>query len=119
MEQLTRILVKHLVAKGMEITSISAFIRSVATSIASNPSMGVEELNSHLHLLGWDDFELDCHTFYLIAEVLDPDLASELSHSFDPVNDHEGLDGLPREEERSADHSGRQSRFFEGVRVWS
>jgi hypothetical protein len=107
MEELTRILIEHLVAKGMEITSIPSFIRSVATTIAYNPSFGVEELNSHLHLLGWDDFELDCHSFYLIAEVLDPDLASELSHSFDPVNDHEGLDGLAREEERSADHSAR------------
>ena len=61
-----------------------------------------------MHLLGWDDFELDCHTFYLIAQVLNPDLASELGYSFDPVNDHEGLDGLASKEERSGKHSARR-----------
>lgn len=39
-----------------------------------------------MRLLGWDDFDLDCWAFYLIAEVIYQDLAPESSHSFDLVN---------------------------------
>jgi len=58
MERLIRVLTERLVTKGMETTSIPAFIRNLANSIAVNPYMSLQDLNSHLQLLGWDDFEV-------------------------------------------------------------
>jgi len=80
MEQLIKHLVGRLASKGMEVTSIPAYIRNFAHTLMEHPSMSVQELNSHLQVLGWDDFELDNDTFYLMLAAFEPDLA------FDPVN---------------------------------
>ena len=74
MEWLTKILTERLATKGMETTSIPAFVRNLANSIVANPSMGLEDLNSHLQLLGWDDFELDDYTFHLIIAIFESDV---------------------------------------------
>lgn len=74
MEQLVRVLTERLVNKGMETTSIPAFIRNLANSIAANPYMSLQDLNSHLQLLGWDDLELDDYTFHLIIAIFESDL---------------------------------------------
>ena len=73
MEWLTKILTERLLSKGMEITSIPAFMRNLANSIAANRYMTLQDLNSHLKLLGWDDFELDDYTFHLIKAILESD----------------------------------------------
>jgi len=73
MEQLIETMTERLVTKGMETTSIPAFIRNLANSIADNPSMSLQDLNSHLQLLGWDDFELDDYTFNLIIAIFESD----------------------------------------------
>ncbi|MBW1716316.1 MAG: hypothetical protein JRJ77_10940 [Deltaproteobacteria bacterium] len=83
MEQLTRTLVHRLVSKGMEVTSIPAFMRNLANTIAANPSLTLAELNTHLQLLGWDGFELDDYTLQLIIATFEPDLACDPSHCFD------------------------------------
>lgn len=57
----------------METTSIPAFMRNLANSIAANPYMSLQDLNSHLKLLGWDDFELDDYTFHLIIAIFESD----------------------------------------------
>jgi len=56
MEQLIRILIEVLVRKGMEITSIPAFIKNVANSIAANPSLSFEDLNDQFALVGVRQF---------------------------------------------------------------
>jgi len=85
MEQFIRILIELLVSKGMEITAIPAFIRNVANGIAANPSLSFEDLNDHLRSLGWGNFELDDYTFCLFIATFEPDLASKLTHCFDPA----------------------------------
>ena len=65
MSELTHILVDRLEKKEMEPNIIPCFIRDLATTVLINPDMGHLAVNRHLHLLGWDDFELDYHTLQL------------------------------------------------------
>ena len=114
MEQFTRMLMSHLVSKGMEVTSISAFIRNVANTIVANPSMSLEDLNSHLELLGWNNFELDDYTFYLIIVTFEPDLACKQTHCFDPAFNPKGLHKLADEKEHMPTFQiGRDKRLKE------
>ena len=65
MSELTHILVDRLEQKEMEPGIIPCFIRDLATTVLINPDMGHLAVNRKLHLLGWDDFELDYHTLQL------------------------------------------------------
>ncbi len=99
MEQFIRMLMVRLVSKGMEVTSIPAFIRNVANTIVANPSMSLEDLTSHLQLLGWGDFELDYYTFYLIIVTFEPDFEVGLTQCFDSTFYPKGLHKLADEKE--------------------
>jgi len=79
MEQLIRILIGHLTGKGMEITTIPAYLRNFAHTLLAHPHITLNELNAQLQFLGWDDFVLDNDTFYLILAVFEPNPASEPS----------------------------------------
>lgn len=83
MEDPVKHLIEALVSKGMEVTSIPAFIRNVANTLVESPSISLSELNGHLRMLGWHGFELDNNTFFLIMALFDPDLASKLTHCID------------------------------------
>jgi len=75
MEHLIEAIIGRFVRKEVERASIPAFIRDLANSIADNPSMGLEDLNSHLHLLGWTNFELDDYILQLIIAAFEADPA--------------------------------------------
>jgi hypothetical protein len=66
-----RTVIDRLVIKGMEITSISNYIRDLAYIISFNELASLQGLNRRLQLLGWDDFELDEHTFLLILAAFE------------------------------------------------
>jgi len=83
MEELIRILIERLVGKGMEISTIPAYIRDLANSIAANGYSSLQELNKRMQSLGWDDFKLDDYTFQLIIATFEPDLAYKPPHWFD------------------------------------
>ena len=70
MDCIIRILIERLVAKGMEISAIPAYIRNLANIFAVNAHLSREELNRQLELTDWHDFELDDHTLQLIMTVL-------------------------------------------------
>lgn len=80
MERLIRILIARLVSKGIELTCIPTFIRNLANTLAANPTMGCEELSTHLHSLGWGDFELDEHTLHLSIAVFESNLGNTDSY---------------------------------------
>jgi hypothetical protein len=80
MEQLLQTLIRHLVDKGFEITSVPGFIKDVGNFVVAYPDMSLQELNWHLQLSGWDDFELDNYTLQLILTTFDPDRAYEATH---------------------------------------
>jgi len=99
MEQLIRILIRRLVGKGMEISTIPAYIRDLANTMVANGYSSLEELNSHPQLLGWDDFELDDHTLRLIIARFEPDLAYKPPHWFERTFNPKGRHKLADEEE--------------------
>ncbi len=67
MNQLTQILIERLEKKGMESDVIPGFIRALANALLVNPHLNHLHLNEQLHLLGWDDLELDYRTFEVAA----------------------------------------------------
>lgn len=66
MSQLNEIVIKRLEEKGIRSDIIPGFVRDLGNSISINPECSLQELNSRLHLLGWDDFELDDYTLQLV-----------------------------------------------------
>jgi len=65
LNQLKEILVQRLEKKGVEQTEIYGFIRDLSNTLSVTPHMNLQEVNRRLHLLGWNDFELDYHTLQL------------------------------------------------------
>lgn len=66
MNQLTEILIERLERKGIRPDMVPGFFRDLVNALSTNPHTALEELNSRLHLLGWNDFELDDHTLQLV-----------------------------------------------------
>ena len=59
MDVITDILIRRLITKGMETTTIPAYIRDVANTIAGNSGLSLRGLNRQVKLLGWDEIDLD------------------------------------------------------------
>ena len=69
MNRIIRTLTDQLARKGVEVNHIPAFIRNLLYTIAGNSTIDLSELNSHLHLLGWGDIDLDDYTLQLILTI--------------------------------------------------
>jgi len=82
MNQLGEILRKRLISKGLGLSTIPAFIRNIANSLTNNPYMSLQALSRQLHLLGWDEFELDDYTLELIIACLESDAGYKTTHQF-------------------------------------
>jgi hypothetical protein len=101
MEPLVKILTERLVEKGMEVTSIPAFIRNIANIMVTHPSASVDELNNRLQFVGWGDFKLDDYILQLIIAAFESgisfrpkpglDLTSKLTNSVQLGSEHEHL----------------------------
>ena len=85
MEPLIRILIDRLLRRGIEITTIPAYIRDVANAITVNCSSSLEELNRRLYVLGWNDFALDDYTLELIMAIFEPDFTYKPPSYFDEI----------------------------------
>ena len=59
------ILMQQLGEKGAELNTIPLIIKDLTISFSDNPSLDIFQANSRLHLLGWDELQLDYHTFQL------------------------------------------------------
>ena len=99
MRQLIRILLERLTGKGMEVTTIPAYLRNFAQTVLAHPHITLNELNDQLRFLGWDDFRLDNDTFYLILAVFEPALASELSSWSNQLLNYEGFEEFDDQKE--------------------
>ena len=60
--QRTQILIERLEKKGMGSGEIPGFIRDLTNALFVNPHSDHLQLNEQLHLLGWDDLDLDYRT---------------------------------------------------------
>jgi hypothetical protein len=85
MEPLVGILTERLVEKGMEVTSIPAFIRNVANIMVAHPSASVEELNKRLQFVGWGDLRLDDYILQLIIAALESGNSLKPKPGLDPT----------------------------------
>jgi hypothetical protein len=63
LNQFTQILIERLEKKGLESGLIPPFIRALGNALLGNPHSSHLYMNKQLHLLGWDDLELDYRTF--------------------------------------------------------
>lgn len=73
MERLIRILIEILAGKGMDLASIPEYVRDLGNILFTNPHMTMDELKRHLSLLGWNHFDLDLQTLYLIVATFGAD----------------------------------------------
>ena len=66
-----QILLKQLIIIGVEPNLISGLMKALAVFFYLNPNMSLSQVNERLHYLGWNDIELDYHTYQLAIECLD------------------------------------------------
>ncbi|OQY50481.1 MAG: hypothetical protein B6230_06260 [Desulfobacteraceae bacterium 4572_89] len=64
-------LIHKLVENGVETALIPGFIRSLVNAFLINPDMSHSQANKRLKYLGWQDIEIDYHTFVLAVASLE------------------------------------------------
>jgi hypothetical protein len=93
-DEIIKTLINRLVNKGMEITSIPAYVRDIANSIAVNGYLGPGALNQRLQMLGWDDFNLDEYTLELVTAMFEPEIEYKPPSWFARTFTYNGIDDL-------------------------
>jgi len=62
--------VNKLIENGVEAALILGFIRSLANAFLINPNMSYCQARKRLKYLGWEEIEIDYHTFSLAVMSL-------------------------------------------------
>ena len=65
-----QILLHRLKTIVVEPNLISGLMKALAVFFYLNPNMSLSQVNERLHYLGWNDIELDYHTYQLAIECL-------------------------------------------------
>jgi hypothetical protein len=68
---LKQILLQRLKKIVVEPNLISGLMKALAGFFYLNPNISLLQVNDWLHYLGWNDIELDYHTYQLAIECLD------------------------------------------------
>ncbi len=76
--QLTQILLARLEKKGMDLSLIPGFIRNLGNAILVNPETTLTQVSNRLHMLGWDDFDLDYRTLELATACFEEEGLKEI-----------------------------------------
>lgn len=77
-------LIDKLIENGVEAQLIPGFIRSLANAFLINPDMSYSQANKRLKYLGWQDIEIDYHTFLLAIDCLETRGLSRLKYKSAP-----------------------------------
>lgn len=64
-------LANKLIENGVEPALIPGFIRSIANAFLINPDMSYCQAQKRLKYLGWEDIDIDYHTFSLAVNALE------------------------------------------------
>ena len=67
---LKKILIQQLEEKGIQLSQIPGFLRDLENTLLDDPDISLFQVSSHLQSLGWDDIQLDYHTFQLACESI-------------------------------------------------
>ncbi len=70
---LDKTLINELKEKGIEGKIIPRFIKDIAYSFQIDPTVSLSDVNDRLHLLGWEDVDLDYHTLQLAIASFERD----------------------------------------------
>ena len=68
---LRKLLIQRLHYKGLEKNLIPRFLRSLANSIDMGQNPNFTLISRHMRHIGWDDIDLDYHTFELARNCLE------------------------------------------------
>ena len=68
---LRKLLIQRLNHKGLEKSQIPGFLRSLANSIDMRQNKNFTLINRHMRNIGWEDVDLDYHTFELARNCLE------------------------------------------------
>ena len=69
--ELKQLLVKRLNHMGLDRNLIPGYLRILANSICMSQNPNLTLINRHMRYIGWDDFDLDYHTFELARSCLE------------------------------------------------
>lgn len=75
MDPIIRALIDRLSAKGLPLNAVPAWTRNALHIIADDPFISLNQLQTQMRSLGWDEPVLDQHTYELIFATLYPDVA--------------------------------------------
>jgi hypothetical protein len=84
MDQIRQLLFQRLENVGIGADSVSGLMRNVANCLHIDGNMSLAEINRRLRHLGWEDGQLDYHTYQLMVAWIEDQAAAESS-------DHLGL----------------------------
>ena len=65
MSQIKKVLIQKLVKKGLSQNMIPGFLRSLFNYFSADPQMDLLQINQKLQYIGWEEIQLDYHTFQL------------------------------------------------------
>ena len=68
---LKQALIQRLNNKGLDKSLIPGYLRILANSICMSKYQNLPLINRHMRHMGWDDFDLDYHTFELARNCLE------------------------------------------------
>jgi len=68
-----RSLIQRLEKKGISTAIIPRFIKDLRNSLSDDPCMSLTQVNRHLHILGWNEVQIDYHTFQLATAYFEND----------------------------------------------
>ncbi len=77
-------LMHKLMENGVEAALIPGFLRSLANAFLINPGMSHCQANKRLKYLGWEDIEIDYHTFSLAINALETRGLNQLEYKSAP-----------------------------------
>ena len=69
---------------GVDAALIPGFIRSLANAFLINPNMSYCQARKRLKYLGWEDIDMDYHTFSLAVNALETKGLNRLKHKSAP-----------------------------------
>ena len=86
---LRQLLIQRLGRRGIDKNLIPGFLRSLANSIDVEQSTNLTLINRHMRHIGWDDIELDYHTFELARNCLEA--GGFVGHQYKPSKWYEKI----------------------------
>jgi len=86
---LRQLLIQRLSHKGLEKNLIPGFLRSLANSIDMGQNPNFTLIHKHMQNIGWDDIDLDYHTFELARNCLEAE--GFVGHEYKPPKWYEEI----------------------------